>query len=219
MSVPFEALDVHLKREIKLDISHIFNKVVCNNRGGYCYELNYLFHSLLSRLGFDSSMISARIFNNDTCGPEFDHMAVVVNLTKPWLVDVGYGDLFIEPIQIKPNLIQKDLFRNYRVELLSENKFVLSDSIKDKTEFIQKYIFELKAREIGDFLEQNIYKQSSPKSYFVNNFICTIPTQFGRKTILNQSFKLKEGDQINVKEIIDNDSLKQLLIDQFDIEY
>ena len=52
MSVPFENLDIHYGRTIELDLDKIFNKVVVDHRGGFCYELNGLFGELLSMLGF-----------------------------------------------------------------------------------------------------------------------------------------------------------------------
>jgi len=50
--IPFENFDVHLKGLVSLDKEDIFNKIILNNRGGYCYELNGLFYDLLAHLGF-----------------------------------------------------------------------------------------------------------------------------------------------------------------------
>jgi len=88
MSIPFEALDIHLNRQISLDLVEIYNKVINNNRGGYCYELNLLFHNLLRELGFESHLISASIHDGDSWGPEYDHMAILVRLESTYLVDV-----------------------------------------------------------------------------------------------------------------------------------
>ncbi len=50
-TVPFENLDIHLKRPIRLDEAAFFEKVVLQRRGGFCYELNGLFARLLRTLG------------------------------------------------------------------------------------------------------------------------------------------------------------------------
>jgi N-hydroxyarylamine O-acetyltransferase len=47
LSVPFENLDIHLGREILLDENRLFDKIVTERRGGFCYELNGLFTALL----------------------------------------------------------------------------------------------------------------------------------------------------------------------------
>ena len=43
MRVPFENLDIHLGRPIRLDLASFFEKIVIRRRGGFCYELNGLF--------------------------------------------------------------------------------------------------------------------------------------------------------------------------------
>ena len=134
MSIPFEDLDIHLDRSILLDLKHIYDKVVLQKRGGYCYELNYLFNWLLREIGFRSNLISARIYDGDQLGPEYDHMAIHIELDGSWLVDVGYGDLFIEPLRIRENVIQQDQFKDYRIIKKSDSNYELQESLRDKNE-------------------------------------------------------------------------------------
>ncbi len=102
LSIPFEDLDIHSNIPIILNINSIFDKVVRGNRGGFCYELNYLFCNLLREIGFEAHFISSRIYSDKgILGPEFDHMSIVVTLKDKWLLDVGYGDLFIRPVKIE----------------------------------------------------------------------------------------------------------------------
>ena len=217
MSVPFEALDVPLNRKIKLDLTSLYNKVVLNNRGGFCYELNYLFYSLLSEIGFDAMMVSSRICNKESYGPAFDHMSIVVKLDKYWLVDVGYGDLFIEPLRLHTTGIQEDYFKKYRLEPLNDTEFLLSESLKNKQDFVKRYIFHLEPRTIDEFYDQCAYKQSSPDSYFVRNTICTMPTKYGRKTILNDMFKIRNKDEVRETKISSHTDLLKILKDEFNI--
>jgi len=218
MTIPFEAMDVQLGREIKLDLDHIYHKVVIQKRGGYCYELNYLFYSLLSSMGFDCWMVSSRIYNNDILGPPFDHMSLVVQLNELWLVDVGYGDLFIEPLRVKYDGIQEDQFKDYKIERIDESEdFILKVTLKGSSSFIKRYTFDLTPRNIEDFAEQNTFKQSSSDSYFVQNTICTLPTSSGRKTILNDVFKVRDGKSAEEKMIIGDKELKLLLKEEFGV--
>jgi len=99
--VPFGNIDIHFKRKISLNKNDLFEKLVVHRREGFCYELNYLFHLLLIELGFESKMISCRIFTSEGfVGPEFDHTAIIVDLQNQWLLDVGFGDLFSQTIFI-----------------------------------------------------------------------------------------------------------------------
>jgi N-hydroxyarylamine O-acetyltransferase len=56
-AIPFETLDIHNQVPILLQTNFLYQKVIYDNRGGYCYELNVLFHNLLTLTGFDVSMI------------------------------------------------------------------------------------------------------------------------------------------------------------------
>jgi len=63
LHIPFENLDIHYNKHIKLNIDSIYQKIIENKRGGFCYELNSLFYELLISLEFNAKMISARVFD------------------------------------------------------------------------------------------------------------------------------------------------------------
>ena len=64
LNVPFENLDIHYGHPIELDLDKIYHKIVVRKRGGFCYELNGLFQNMLNIIGFDSKIISARVYDN-----------------------------------------------------------------------------------------------------------------------------------------------------------
>src|SRR5262249_20284948 len=101
LTVPFENLSIHAKEPIVLEEIPLFEKIVVRRRGGFCYELNGLFATLLRNLGFEVAMLSAGVARAEGgFSPPFDHMAMMVTLEQRWLVDVGFGDLFREPLLI-----------------------------------------------------------------------------------------------------------------------
>jgi N-hydroxyarylamine O-acetyltransferase len=55
LSIPFEDLDIPEKM-IELDLNKIYEKIIPAKRGGFCYELNGLFHWLLTSLRFKVDM-------------------------------------------------------------------------------------------------------------------------------------------------------------------
>jgi N-hydroxyarylamine O-acetyltransferase len=100
LHVPFENLDIHLGREIRLSSKHIYEKIVLKRRGGFCYECNMLFFDLLDALGFRVEYLPARMVKRAAVGPEFDHMVLLVALEHKYLVDVGNGQSCREPLRI-----------------------------------------------------------------------------------------------------------------------
>jgi arylamine N-acetyltransferase len=62
MNVPFENLSVYdAETDVSLDIASLFDKIVVRRRGGYCFELNALFMSLLESLGYDCYPVMVRV--------------------------------------------------------------------------------------------------------------------------------------------------------------
>src|SRR5579871_1708740 len=101
-TVPFENLSVVMGEPVILDDASLFEKIVVRRRGGFCYELNGLFAALLRDLGFPVEMLSAGVSRSSAqvFGPGFDHLALMVTLEHRWLVDVGFGGSFFEPLRL-----------------------------------------------------------------------------------------------------------------------
>src|SRR6202051_1611412 len=115
-TVPFENLDIPLRREIVCDEGRILRKIVNEKRGGFCYELNGAFGALLRALGFRVTLLSCRVARQDgSYGPEFDHLTLRVDIEEPWLADVGFGDCFLEPLRLRSRLEHEQSGRVYRL--------------------------------------------------------------------------------------------------------
>jgi N-hydroxyarylamine O-acetyltransferase len=96
--VPFENLDVYARRGVRTDDVWSVSKVVDRRRGGWCFELNGAFAALLSAVGFDVTRHAATVLLSQTSIPS--HLALRVELDRPYLVDVGFGDSFIRPLPL-----------------------------------------------------------------------------------------------------------------------
>jgi N-hydroxyarylamine O-acetyltransferase len=215
--IPFENLDVYYKKTFNLDIGNIYHKVINNRRGGFCYELNLLFNWLLTDIGFSSRIIASRIFNEDrTVGPEFDHMSIYVNAGREYLLDVGYGDLFVTPIEIKEG-VQFDGRNYFEIDKWSKNEYVISMSA-DGLSFSKKYTFSLDVVNTNDFETICLDKQTNPNSYFVKNVVCTKPTVTGRVTIFNDKLVEKNGELRMERTIQSEENFTRCLKDKFGIE-
>src|SRR5258708_5717966 len=91
-NVPYENLSIMAGQALCLDESALYEKIVVQRRGGFCYELNLSFAHLLRELGFPLQIISARIAKPDgSFGPIFDHISLMVTFPandddERWLV-------------------------------------------------------------------------------------------------------------------------------------
>ena len=90
--IPFENLDILLGRPVLLDQESIWNKLVVNRRGGYCFEQNRLFATVLESLGFAVTCLAGRVQMGSQKTRPRTHMLLMVKIDgEEWLADVGFG--------------------------------------------------------------------------------------------------------------------------------
>jgi N-hydroxyarylamine O-acetyltransferase len=198
LAVPFENLSISLGQPIVLDEAALFEKIVTHRRGGFCYELNGLFAALLRALGFDVTLLSARVASEEgRAVPEFDHLALQVQLDQPWLADVGFGDGFQSPLHLDRRDEQMQEGNSYR--LADEGASGGSDIVLQRriasADWEEQYRFTLQPRQFGDFAGMCCYHQTSPESIFTRKRICTLATPTGRVTLSDMRLIMTEHGQ------------------------
>jgi len=216
LAVPFENLDIHWKRPIVLDLERFYDKIVVEGRGGFCYELNGLFNELLKTLGFQTRLISARVFNGTGHGPEFDHAAIVVTIgEEEFLADVGFGDFATEPLRFELGEEQQDPAGVFVIRKFDDEYFQVSKQSHD--EWKREYIFKDIPRDLSEFAEMCDFQQYSPESHFTKGKLCSILTDDGRKTLTDNKFIVHKADGKQEDPVISSQDFDRILADEFNI--
>jgi N-hydroxyarylamine O-acetyltransferase len=188
-TVPFENLSIHAGQPIVLEDDALFTKIVTNRRGGFCYEANGVFAALLRALGFDVTMLSAGVANGSgEFGPDFDHMALMVQLDQRWLVDVGFGDSFLEPLLLDEHDEQSQGRRAYQISPDGNHMILMRRD--EGEEWQAQYRFTLTPHTFADYAEMCRYHQTSPDSHFTRGRICSLANEGGRITLSDLRFIL-----------------------------
>ena len=213
-SVPFENLDIGLGREIVCDEARFIHKIVNERRGGFCYELNGAFAALLRALGFQVTLLSARVPRDDgSGGPEFDHLTLRVDLEEPWLADVGFGDCFLEPLRLVPAVEEKQIGRVYRLSSMEGGFRLESQAVVGWKE---EYEFKLKARQLSEFASMCRYHQTSPESTFTRKRVCSRATPEGRITLSNGKL-IETRNGVREERALTDQQWNELLRDRFGV--
>lgn len=218
MSVPFENLSIHAGEPIVLDEDALFTKIVEQRRGGFCYECNGLFAGLLRALGFEVAMLGAGVAHQTGgFGPIFDHMALMVTLDECWLVDVGFGDSFLEPLLLDSRSDQVQGTRSFR--LVDEDDHVVLKLRNEGEEWQPQYRFTFQPYTFPDYEEMCRFHQTSPESHFTQNLICSRATADGRVTLSAMNFITTSGPQRNRSErtLTSREEYDRVLRDEFGI--
>jgi N-hydroxyarylamine O-acetyltransferase len=216
LSVPFENLDIHWTRPIVLDEKRFYEKIVSDRRGGFCYELNGLFNTLLRSIGFQTRLISARVFNGKEFGPEFDHAATIVTIDgEEFLADVGFGTFLAEPLQYVLDVEQIDPAGDFLIRKYGEEYFEVAKRVDDA--WVSEYIFQDIARQLSEFAEMCDFQQYSPDSHFKKGKLCSIMTETGRKTLSEKTFIVTENGRKNETPVNSDSEFYDLLEREFHI--
>jgi N-hydroxyarylamine O-acetyltransferase len=182
LSVPFENLSIHWHEPIVLNDEALFQKIIDRRRGGFCYELNGLLAALLTSLGFKVTKLSAQVANSEgVFGPDFDHMTLLVDCEQRWLVDVGFGDSFPEPLLLDERRDQIQDGRAYRITE-EDDRLMMWQRLPGE-DWKPQYRFTLMNYEYPDYDEMCRFHQTSPSSHFTKNTICSRATPDGRLTL------------------------------------
>ena len=218
LSIPFENLDIHLGRPIILSKKAFYDKIIREHRGGFCYELNGLFATLLDELGFKVSMLSARVAQKGGgFSPNFDHMTLLVQLEHPWLVDVGFGDSFTEPKRLDMSGPQADREKQYRFTR-RDGWTLLSRRPKGNSVWEPQYLFSLRPRKLEEFIPRCRWQQTSPRSHFKKGRVCTRLTSNGRLSLTDTKFIVTRGGRRSERSVKDTQEFAVLLRRHFGID-
>ena len=219
LTIPFENLDIHWQNEIILDIDRIYNKVVLDKRGGFCYELNGLFYTLLLNLGFDCHLISCRVFKDGEESDDLDHMAIIVTIEgNRYLTDVGFGELFLEPKPLTYNQLAVDYNKYFKFLKNTGGEYILMSSA-DASDFKKEYVFSDRVRQYIEFMPRCEWHQNSQESTFTQKKVCSIATAEGRLTLTDDKLIETIKGQRKETALLNADDFYSKLQEHFGISY
>jgi N-hydroxyarylamine O-acetyltransferase len=212
LTVPFENLSIHMGEPIVLDPDLLLAKVVDRGRGGFCYELNTCFATLLTRLGFDVTMLEGRVYDDGTADRAFDHMTLRVDLDVSYLVDVGFGSSFEEPLRLFTRGAQNDPRGRFSIEDRDDGwlDLVRGDS--------PQYRFSLEPRVLTDYEGCCDYHQTSADSPFTKSTVCSLMLTDGRVSIGGRRLVHTTPEGKTERTVHDDAELLDLYRQQFGIE-
>lgn len=192
----FQTLSTVTAEAIPLDEDALFRKVVQENRGGYCYELNLLFAALLQSLGFCVRPLTAAVVHDNR--PDVPHarthmMLEVQTEGAAWLVDVGFGGLNPSgPLRLDVRTPQMTPHGAYRIEAYGDGLIL---SAQTGQEWRMLYRFDLQPQWMPDLEVGNWYVSTHPQSPFRSRLMAARAAENGeRHTLLNRRYTLRRAD-------------------------
>jgi len=197
-SIPFENLDVLLGRGISLAPETIFQKLVHDRRGGYCFEQNNLLLRVLRALGYRVTPIGARVrwqIPRDVV-PARTHLFLRVHLPEgDWLADVGMGTASLTcaiPLEF-----DRELPTPHEARRLAREDGRLFHQLWTGKEWADACEFTLDEMHPIDCEVANWWTSASPASHFKTQVVAGRALRDGtRKGIRGGEFTHRRGGEI-----------------------
>jgi N-hydroxyarylamine O-acetyltransferase len=195
-SIPFENLDIHLGRGISLKMEALVSKLINQRRGGYCFELNGIFHLALKSLGFTVRPLLARVLYGRKDPGARTHQVLIVTISgRDWLADSGFGGPGLcLPLPIVPDQIGEQYGERYRLRRDSVYGMVLQRESQDS--FVDLYSFDEREPTLDvDIDMANHFTSTWPASIFRLHRMCSLRKLWGRVTLSDMELTIHRNGQ------------------------
>ena len=204
--IPFENLDILLGRAIQLDLESLQQKLVVSRRGGYCFEQNLLFGTVLQDLGFRVTMLSARVRMGAVGVRPRTHMLLLVALPEGrWIADVGFGgEGLLRPVPLESGTESPQFKWIYRV-VQEGSGWVLQTRRSEG--WVDMYAFTLEPHEPVDYEVGNHYTSTHPTSPFRKMPIAQRPSPEARYILRNRELTIDTGTSLTTRTVADKELL------------
>jgi N-hydroxyarylamine O-acetyltransferase len=226
MTVPFENLDIYdYRRQIDFCLPHLFEKIVVNRRGGYCYELNSFFMGILEALGYECYALGGRLlFGSPVMVMAHAHRTTIVTVGgAQYICDVGFGGAGNAegPVLMDTEAVQEIRGRRYAIEH-HDGDFLGDLTLYRYTEqpgaepvkepFITLY---KRPHTVLEFIALNYHMSHNPASHFVTNRAVRLLTETGSIAIDNKIYRRHVNGEVFEEEITSNKRLYGILTGDF----
>ncbi|MFZ0625685.1 MAG: arylamine N-acetyltransferase [Acidimicrobiia bacterium] len=211
-AVPFENLDVFYRRGVQTSDGWSVPKIVERGRGGWCFELNGAFAALLSEFGYAVKRLAATVLY-PPIAPMPTHLTLEVQLDRPYLVDVGFGDSFIRPLPLDSEGPHDGGTGDFGFVFEGEHTTLVSFEPGGVVE--PHYRFGTSAAEPSDFDEASTWLQTAPDLSWTRSRFATRLIDGGpdRVTLLDDRLKFRRDGDWSEREV--DESEWAILLDQW----
>jgi N-hydroxyarylamine O-acetyltransferase len=216
--IPFENLDILLGKPILLEPDAVEHKLVEARRGGYCFEQNQLFASVLEQVGFRVTRLIARVRYRSTAVLARTHMTLLVEAgAERWIADVGFGaEGLLLPVPFGAAVESRQFLWTYRV--VAEGQRWVMQSMRDGA-WLDMYVFTLEPQEAIDYDVANYFTSTHPRSRFVQTLTVQLPGPERRLLLRNRELIVDRGDAVMSRTLQDQAEILSVLADSFGLSF
>ncbi len=213
----FSSLGCQLGEDLPLDFESLYQRIVIQRRGGYCFEQNGLLYGVLEELGFSPKLFLARVIHNHDTHPGLTHRITMVEYEgRQYVLDVGFG--FLGPrIPVPMSEIESnDGEKNFRIAERRPGEYHMQ-VFKDG-DFFSLYRFELARYGQADCEVGHFFSHRHPDANFVNHLVVSLIQENETRSLLDLKYWFITKSSTQFREISDSEQLRRILVDELGVQ-
>jgi N-hydroxyarylamine O-acetyltransferase len=213
----FSSVGCQLGEDLPLDFESLYQRIVVQRRGGYCFEQNALLYGVLEELGCSPELYLARvIYNNDT-HPGLTHRITVVEYESQRVVlDVGFGPLGPRIAVPLSGIDANDRNKIYRISEGLPGEYHMQ-VFKDG-DYFSLYRFELARYGQADCELGHFYSHRHPDAAFVNHLVVSLIQENETRSLRDLEYWVIADTGTRNREVTDPEELRRILVDELGIQ-
>ena len=214
----FENITIQCGGEISLTLPDLEHKFIDRGAGGYCFEHNTLFATVLRELEFDVTVLLARVRRGPPERWVRTHMVLRVTIDgRPWLADVGFGGLgLLEPMPLEEG---RAVEQGGAIYALRRDAGLWVLSMQDRAGAVTDvYEFSDDPQTMADVEVANHYTSTHPESMFRRILTIQRTAPDGERTILRTGTLVRFRDGVSTEEVVDPSRLRAVVKEVFGVD-
>lgn len=220
-----------------LDVAATADKILLQNRGGFCYEVNCMFGQFLQQLGYQVTYTPAYVYKEHLADflPLAMHVTLVVRTQDGTVLsDVGFGEPWLHPLRYEDEYIQGVEQKTpegmcTRIVREGDDSVVLLWCRGDKWVPRLKWSYKASTALPGAGATMDDFKPGygavlSPKSPFVKGLIVCKLTRDTKTTLAGNTLKITKNrfqpdESVSTRTLPSVEEARKVLEDEFGIPF
>ncbi|WP_340678768.1 arylamine N-acetyltransferase [Paraglaciecola sp.] len=215
----FSSSNVLLKKALSLQPAALFERLINQRQGGYCFEHNKIFYLALQALGYTVRPLLGRVMlNGDSSNGRSHRLTLLTLAEKQYVIDVGFG---VACPRSLIDLQNKEIVNEqaFKYQLSQESDYSISYRLTQLSPEPAKVLYRFDLREVteADCDIAHFYSHQHPQAAFVNNLVIARVTAKQRQLIRNLTYLIIDnatGQEV-VTDIKSSKQLHRLCNEQF----
>ncbi len=213
----FSSVGCQLGDDLPLDFESLYQRIVIERRGGYCFEQNGFLYGVLEELGFSPKLFLGRVIHNQDTHPGLTHRISMVEYEgQRYVLDVGFGFLGPKFPVPMPEAEPNDGKNNFRIVERRPGEYHMQ-VFKDG-DFFSLYRFELARYGQADCEVGHFFSHRHPDANFVNHLVVSLLQENETRSLVDLKYWIIAKSSTRSWDISNSEQLRRILVRELGVQ-